>query len=134
MSSTDQEQSPEKLREFGLVMCLALMILSAVLIWKGRPTSLATIGLGALFLLGGLFAPRALAPIERIWMKFAEKLSIVVTYVIVTFTFFLVVTPIGLIMRMVGKDLLSLRFDSTKTSYWEPVEPDGPGSRPYLPY
>ncbi len=110
------------------------MVISGMLLWKGRWTALITIGIGAFFLLMGLFAPKLLGPIERVWLKFGEKLSVVMTYVIVTITFFMVVTPIALITRLIGRDALGLKIEPERESYWEPTEKDGPGTRPYLPY
>ena len=135
MSSIKSKKSEEqRLKEFGLVMCLALTIISGVFLWKGRSVALISIGLAVVFLVSGVFAPRILDPFERRWMQLAEKMSIVVSWIIVTLTFYLVIAPMGIIMRLFGADLLKVKLEPERESYWEPVEEDGPGSRPYLPY
>ena len=67
-------------------------------------------------------------------MAFARVLGVVMTTVILTLTYFLAITPMGLLVRALGKDLLGMRGDPTVESYWVPVEPDGPASRPDKPY
>jgi hypothetical protein len=67
-------------------------------------------------------------------MKIARALGVVMTTIILTLTFFLVMTPMGLLLRLMGKDLLGMRGDPAIASYWTPVEEDGPCSRPDKPY
>ena len=67
-------------------------------------------------------------------MKVAELLGAVMTRVVLTIGFVLAVVPVGLIMRLRRKNLLGLIFDEEASSYWEPVEADGPATRPDKPY
>ena len=94
-----------ELRKFGLVMAAPLTLIGGVLLWRGRTTGMILLGLAGLFLLLAGVAPRALAPVERYWMAFAEKLGAVMTRVILTLTFYLVITPIGLLLRLMGGTL-----------------------------
>ncbi len=64
----------------------------------------------------------------------AQVLSSVMTTVLLSLTFFLVLTPIGLLVRAMRKDLLHLRIKKGTDSYWVPVEREGPASRPNEPY
>lgn len=134
MEEQTKEERQKKLKEFGLVMTLALSVLGGVFVWKESVICLYLFTPAAIFLLLAVFAPDVLDPVERGWMKFAEKLSVVTTYIVVAITFYLVVTPTALLMRLLRKDLLSLKFEPEKESYWVPVEEDAPGTRPYLPY
>jgi hypothetical protein len=127
-------KTTKELRRFGLVMTLAFGAITALLVWRGRSSAPYFGALAVLFLVWGLALPRTLAPIERVWMAFSRALSVVMTYVILTVVFFLVITPMGLLLRLMGKDLLQLRFDPAKESYWTPVDPEGPCSRPDKPY
>jgi len=133
-STRPAADSPAALRKFGLVMAAAFGVLGAIAWWRGRAIAPYLGGLAALFLVAGLAAPRALAPVERAWRQFAELLGAVTTRVLVTLTFLLVMVPIGLLRRLFGVDSLGLRFDRAKSSYWVKVEPDGPCSRPDKPY
>jgi hypothetical protein len=122
------------LRKFGITMCAALAVLGGLMLWRDRASWPYLFGVSAFFLLFGVLLPRALAPIEWAWMKLAHYLGIVMTHVLLTLTFYLMITPLGLLMRLFRKDPLELRFDRSAKSYWAPVEPDGPCSRPDKPY
>lgn len=122
------------LRRFGFVMAAAFAVLAALLLWKHRPAGPYLLALAAAFGLAGGVAPRLLDPIERAWMRLAGVLSVVMTYVVLTLAFFLVVTPLGLLRRTFRRDPLGLRLDRRASTYWVPVEPDGPGSRHDRPY
>lgn len=131
--STKQKTTKE-LRKFGFVMAVPLALIGGYLWWKGRGAYPYVLGVSGFFLLSGLLVPRLLGPIEWAWMKFAEVLGAVMTRVILTVAFFVVITPFGLLLRLLGKDLLGLRLDRGAPSYWVSVEADGPCSRPDKPY
>ncbi len=82
----------------------------------------------------GLVAPRLLGPVERLWMAIAEVMGAVVTRIILALTFFLVITPVGIAVRLISGDRFGKRFDPQAESYWVPVELDGPASRPDKPF
>ena len=134
MTVEDARREIARLRRFGFVMSVPLAGLGALLWWRSRPAAPWLFGLAAAFLLAGAVAPRALGPIERAWMAFAAVLQKVMTTVILTVTYFVVMTPLGLVMRALGKEPLGKRPDRELETYWVPVEPDGPGSRPDKPY
>ncbi len=121
------------LRKFGLVTSIPLLVLAAFLYYKGRPAAPYFLGPG-LFLAGfGLVLPQFLGPVERGWMWVAGKLQIVTTTIILSVVYFVILTPIGLFMRLRGRDVLELRRNGGG-SYWK--EPDRKGSalRPTKPY
>ena len=93
-------KSPQELRKFGLVMMGAFGLLGALAWWKDGWTAPYLLGLAAFFGVMGLIAPRALRPIEKAWMKLALVLSAVMTRVILTLAFVLVITPFGLVLRL----------------------------------
>ena len=70
--------------------------------------------------------PRVLAPLNRLWTRFGILLAKIVNPVVMAGVFFIAVTPIGLLMRLAGKDLLRLRYDSTAETYWIMRTPPGP--------
>jgi hypothetical protein len=127
-------KTKKELRKFGIVMTIAFGILGGILFWKGQFAGNYLLILAAFFLLSGLLSPRILNPIERIWMKVAQIISMVITRIILILTFYLVITPVGLLLRVMRKDLLQMKFEPDRKSYWEMVEEDGPCSRPDKPY
>jgi hypothetical protein len=114
-------------------MAVALTAVALLLWWRARPAWLSVLGVAGLFIILGLVVPRVLAPVEWAWMKLAHYLGVAMTFVLVTLTFFLVITPVGLFIRL-RKDSLGLKFDRRAATYWAPVEKDGPTSRPDKPY
>lgn len=131
------DKSQRDLRNFGIFMGVALPVLAALLRWRfgiGIEAVAALTVAGAPFLILGLTRPESLRAIEHGWMVVGERIGVVVTFVVMCLTFFAVITPIGLLMRAFGKDPLERSFDRERASYWEPVPPDGPGTRPWLPF
>ena len=82
--------------------------------------------LSLIFLVLGLLDSKILTPLNKIWFKFGILLGRIISPIIMGIIFFFVVTPIGLIMRILGKDLLNLRYNNNKT-YW--IEKTGPKSK-----
>ncbi|MGD2068791.1 MAG: SxtJ family membrane protein [Gemmatimonadota bacterium] len=124
------------LRKFGLVMTVGFGLLGLLFWWRGVPAAPWMAGIGAAFLAVGLVSPRILGPVERGWMWLAEKLGAVMTRVLLTITFFLGVTPLALLGRLLGRDRLAIRSfgRSDAGTFWQDVDPDGPVSRPDEPY
>jgi hypothetical protein len=112
------DTSPKKLRDFGITFFVILVLIGGILIYKGRPAGFVITGVGALFLLAGIWAKGILKPLHAIWMTFAVVLGFFMSRIILSILFYLVLTPIGLVVRLFGKDLLSQRWDQEAESYW----------------
>lgn len=112
--------APRDLRRFGLLVGGVFVVLSLVLWLRHKPAFpwLFAPGL-ALVLLGTLF-PRTLKYAYLGWMALAFALGTVVSTLLLTVFYFLVVTPIGLLSRLAGKDFLRLKLDHQASSYWMP--------------
>jgi hypothetical protein len=110
------------LRSFGFVMAGAFTVIAILLFWKQRAAAPWMAGGAALFGGLGLLAPIILKPIYIVWMTFAHYLSFVMTYVILTLFYYIILTPVGLLMRLFGKDLLAKKFPGGKDSYWVPAQ------------
>ncbi|NIT61855.1 MAG: hypothetical protein GWN00_38340 [Aliifodinibius sp.] len=124
----------KKLRNFGLVMAIGCGILGGIFLLKGFYAWRYLFAAGGFFLISGLIFPLILMPIEWIWMKVAHVLGIFMTYVLLTITYYILVTPLGLIMRLFGNDPMKRRFKRDEESYWVEVDPEGPTSRYDKPY
>lgn len=113
-------------RFFGLTFFVVFLIIALLpLLSRGavRPVAL---GIALAFLAVSLAAPAWLAPLNRLWLKIGELLHRITSPIILGVMFFGVITPIGFLMRLAGKDLLRMKFDSHCTSYWIRREPPGP--------
>lgn len=134
VSMVGSKSEEQRLREFGVLMATVLAAVSAFLMWKGRPSCFYTLLAAAAFLIPAFLAPKILAPIEKAWMVFGEIMSVIMTTILLVLTYYLVMTPMGFLMKVLGKDLLDIKLDKDTKSYWKGIEPDGPHTRPFLPY
>jgi len=106
------------LRKFGLTVGGVFMLLGVVLLLRHRSSYLAFCGAGALLAAFALIWPRALKYVYVAWMALAFTLGFVMSNVILTLFFFLLVTPIGLLARLFQKDFLARKWDKRAASYW----------------
>jgi hypothetical protein len=113
-------------RSFGLVMAAAF---AAVTLLNGRHVGRVwpwTGGVAALFLAAALLRPAMLHPLNLIWLKFGLLLHRIVNPVVMALLFYCTVLPTGIVMRMLGKDLLRLKREPNADSYWIVRQPPGP--------
>jgi hypothetical protein len=111
--------TPRDLRNFGFVMAGALGILGLMLLWKHSHNAVYFLSVAGAFLVFSLILPRALIVLYYPWMAIAFVMGWFMTRVILSAAFFLVFTPIGLALRMFGKDLLDLKLDPDEKTYWK---------------
>ena len=133
LSSTESTSTRKHLRKFGLVTSIPFLLLGAWLLYKGRPAAPYVLAPGILLSLFGLVIPSALRPVEKGWMWFALKLQIVTTTIILSVAYFLILTPIAIVMRLRGRDALQLKRKEGG-SYWLDADSEGSASRHTKPY
>ena len=110
-------------RSFGIVFFIVFLLISFYPLLNDENIRVWSLITSLIFLILGLLNSNLLLPLNKIWFKFGLLLGRVVSPLIMSIIFFLVVTPTAYIMRIVGKDLLNLKFN-TKKSYWiEKKEP-----------
>ena len=107
-----------ELRKFGLTIGIFLLLIAGFLFWKQRPSFPFFAYVGGGFALLGLIAPILLKPIYKVWMSFAVVMGFIMTRVILTVLYFGMFTPIALLTKLLGKDLLDERLDKNATTYW----------------
>jgi Na+/proline symporter len=109
---------PRELRKFGLLVGGVFLLLALWFGWRGRAIFpyLTAVG-GVLFGLGAV-APRVLRHVYVAWMAVALVLGIVVSTTLLTVFYYVVVTPVGLAARVMGKDFLTRRREPKASSYW----------------
>jgi hypothetical protein len=116
-------------RSFGIVMTAAFAVMSLISWWRGGHLWSWTGGIALFFLAAALLFPAALAPLNRLWLKFGLLLHMVVNPILMAFVFFGTVLPIGLAMRAIGKDPLRLKWQPDANSYWIDRRPPGPAPK-----
>ena len=108
----------KEIRKFGFLIGGVLIAISIFMLWKALHYYQLIFVIGVSFILLGLIIPMILKPVYIIWMPFATILGWIMTRVILTILFYLIVTPIGLIARIFGAKFLDLSWNSTVGSYW----------------
>jgi len=112
------------LRNFGLTVGGALVVLSALLWWWAKPAWVYLGAVGIALALFGLAAPAMLKPLQKVWMTLAVVLGWVMTRVLLSLLFFTMFTAIGLIGRVFGKEFLSIKWKGKATTYWNYRKPE----------
>ena len=110
-------------RSFGIVFFVVFLIIATYPLINGDELRLWSLIISIVSLFLGLVNSKILNPLNKLWFKFGIFLGKIISPLVMGIIFFLVVTPIGLLMRLLNKDLLNLRFNNN-TSYWiEKTEP-----------
>ena len=109
-------------RSFGIVFFVFFLLIALYPLTYGGEIRAWSVIISLIFLALGLLNSKILAPLNKLWSKFGIFLGKIISPLIMGIIFFLVVTPIGLIMRLLGKDVLNLKYNKNN-SYW--IEKDG---------
>jgi hypothetical protein len=113
-----QKATPRDLRKFGLVVGGVFLGLGLLFLLRHKPWWPWFVWPGAPLVVLGAILPRSLKWVYVAWMTLAMLMGAVVSTVLLVLLFFLVVTPIGLVARLAGKDFLSLKLQPGAASYW----------------
>ena len=113
-------------RSFGIVFFLVFLLISIYPLINNESIRIWSLVVSLIFLVLGIINSNLLLPLNKLWFKFGIFLGKIISPIIMGIIFFLVVTPIGLIMRLIGKDILNLKY-SYYRSYW--IEKTGPKSK-----
>ena len=105
-------------RSFGIVFFFVFLIISLWPLINENPLRVWSIYVAIIFLILGLMNSKFLAPLNILWFKFGELLGSMVAPIVMGIVFFVVITPIGLFMKMIGKDLLNDKYNNKNKSYW----------------
>lgn len=110
--------SRKNVRNFGFLFGGISFALAAFMIYRGNPAWIWAAAAGVIFAASGAALYRLIKPVYTAWMLFAFVLGWINTRVILGVFFYLVMTPLGLILRLTGKDLLDEKIDRSAKSYW----------------
>ena len=113
-------------RSFGIVFFIVFLLIALYPLINTGEFRLWSLIISFIFLILGILNSRILTPLNKLWFKFGIFLGKIVSPIIMGIIFFFVVTPIGVLMRFFGKDVLNLKYNNNK-SYW--IEKTGPKSK-----
>jgi len=125
LTRDDGIQMPSE-RSLGIVFAVLCALIGAYELLQGGRAATWWLGAGILFLALGLFWTAPLRPMNRLWFRFGLLLYSVISPITSAIVYFLVVAPIGIVMRAMGKDFLRLKRDPDALTYWIEREPPGP--------
>ena len=113
-------------RSFGIVFFVVFFLIATYPLLSEGDLRLWSLFISIIFLILGILNSKILSPLNKIWFKFGIFLGKIVSPLVMGLIFFAVVTPIGILMRFLNKDLLNLKFNKNST-YW--IEKNGPKSK-----
>ena len=116
VSHISTEQSPEK--SFGIVFSIVFLIVSLYPLINSEGLRIWALVVSIIFFLLAFLAPKILVLPNKLWFKFGLLIGSIVAPIVMAFVYFVTVLPTGLIMRLLGKDLLKQKLDKNAKSYW----------------
>ncbi|HEB50138.1 MAG TPA: hypothetical protein ENI89_05975 [Desulfobulbus sp.] len=124
MKKTDTARSTAgDLRKFGLLVGLVFLALGVIFFRQGKSVQSLLALPGLLLVVLAMVRPLLLRRVHRVWMAGSTRMGSVMTAVLLTLVYLLVITPLALAARLMGMDLLHRRPDPARQSYWRPREP-----------
>jgi len=125
MAWTEMSAKDRKgIRQFGTALAVILLVVSGIRALRHHDPHLEALGaIGAGLAALAWIVPVALLPVYRAWMLLAQGLLWINTRILLGLVFFLMVTPLGLLMRLFGRDPMERRFDRRAATYWSKREP-----------
>jgi len=106
-------------RSFGLLFFVVILVIALWPLTKKSEINLYLISIALIFLILGLLNSKILSPLNKAWIKLGEILGRIVAPVVMAIVYFLILTPISLLVRLFGKDLIGMKFSNDiKKSYW----------------
>ena len=104
-------------KNFGIVFFIVFFLIAIWPIIDSGSIRIWSIVLSLVFLILGILNSKILSPLKSLWIKLGEVLGKIIAPIVMGFIYFLIITPIGLLMRLIGKDLLDIKY-SKNNSYW----------------
>ena len=104
-------------KSFGILFCIVFVLIAVWPVIHEGSLRIWPIPISFIFLVLGLLNSKLLSPLNLVWVKFGELLGKVIAPIVMAIVYFVIITPIGLFMRLAGKDLLNTKF-SKDNSYW----------------
>jgi len=105
-------------KSFGLLFFVVFLILGLWPLKNGESLNLYFITVSVVFLILGLLNSKFLSPLNKSWIKLGEILGFIIAPIVMALVYFVILTPVSIIVRVFGKDLLGLKFLKKKDTYW----------------
>ena len=110
-------EKKENNKSFGILFFIIFLFIALWPLINSGSIRLWALGIALIFLVLGITNSKILTPVKKNWIKLGEILGKIIAPIVMGFIYFIIITPIGLLMRLVGKDFLNLKFNKNE-SYW----------------
>jgi hypothetical protein len=104
-------------KSFGILFFIVFLIIGLWPLYHSNPIRLWSVIVAVIFLILGLLNSKILSPFNKVWVKFGELLGKIIAPIIMFIVFFVILTPLSLVVRIFKKDLLKVKYSKEK-SYW----------------
>lgn len=108
----------KELRKFGISVGAVILLISLLLLYWEKSFWIWFFIVADFLIIAGVLFPNILLPLQKVWMTLAVLLGFVMTRVILSILYYIIITPIGFITKIIGKDFLSLKIDKKAKTYW----------------
>ncbi len=105
-------------RSFGLLFFIVLLAFALWPLTKKGEINLFLISISLIFLILGLLNSKILTPLNKSWIKLGELLGRIIAPIVMGVVYFIILTPISLLVRLFGKDLIGMKFKNNSKTYW----------------
>ena len=121
------DREPPSIRNFGLTFAVVFVLIALwPVVFRGEHPRYWALVLGGAFAMAAYLAPGLLKPLNLLWFKLGMLMHKVVNPIVLGIMFAIFITPIALVLRLLGKKLIPLTFERDKSSYWIERVPPGP--------
>ena len=111
-------QKKENNKSFGILFFIIFLLIALWPLINSQSIRLWALGIASIFLVLGIINSKILTPVKKSWIKFGEILGLIIAPMVMALVYFIFLTPISLILRLFGKDLLGIKFNKKIDSYW----------------
>ena len=105
-------------KSFGILFFIIFLLIGLWPLLNGEELRIIYLIIGFVILFLGIINAKILTPFNKIWIKLGEILGIIIAPIVMALVYFVILTPISIIIRVFGKDLLGLKFLKEKNTYW----------------
>ena len=105
-------------RSFGILFFIVFLAIGLWPLTKSENINYILISISIIFFILGILNSNFLTPFKNIWIKLGEILGKVIAPIVMALVYFVILTPVSLVVRIFGKDLLGLKISKNKNSYW----------------
>tara|TARA_Y200000002_G_scaffold54475_1_gene39872 strand:+ start:2841 stop:3218 length:378 start_codon:yes stop_codon:yes gene_type:complete len=104
-------------KSFGILFFIVFLLVAIWPVLESGSIRVWSLVISIIFLILGIINSKILTPLKSGWIKFGEILGKVIAPIVMGFIYFIIITPIGILIRLLGKDLLNIKYNKDK-SYW----------------